>query len=444
MKFFDRRRSRRGVSEVVGALLLMLVVVIAVGSFAYFLSTTQEAAQNRNAYLTSVQNENLQIVNVELEPNNPNVLWEMRNSTGLQPIYYIRPADSTHLWLNSTLFHVARGGYGWINDSATANIDTVNHIVNFTEGGAYHFETATWANITMTIRNLNTQASGLAEISINGHVLKNWTEITPAGTVMARFGLPAQLAIPPKANVIVNANIATLEIHKNQSMSVFLVSSAGNFFHYLFAPPNPVLKLNTVTENFITTTRDIPIFDGSESSANGGSYIQSYFWTIDIPEYGWDGNWSNVANIVTILASGQSFQYFPETFFNSSQVQTLNITGPLRVTLTVVDSNGLVTLSQSAVLLKDPNISPAASLSFIKSINASGKGTLTVSVRDIFGRPMIGSPILFIRVAGDVIPSIEASITNSTGEAETSVTWTNGGILEVQSGELSPLFVNFP
>src|SRR5579884_2107128 len=50
----------------------------------------------------------------------------------------------------------------------------------------------------------------LAEISINGHVLKNWTEITPAGTVMARFGLPAQLAIPPKANVIVNANIATL------------------------------------------------------------------------------------------------------------------------------------------------------------------------------------------------------------------------------------------
>ncbi len=96
------------------------------------------------------------------------------------------------------------------------------------------------------------------------------------------------------------------------------------------------------------------------------------------------------------------------------------------------------------MLLKDPNISPAASLSFIKSINASGKGTLTVSVRDIFGRPMIGSPILFIRVAGDVIPSIEASITNSTGEAETSVTWTNGGILEVQSGELSPLFVNFP
>src|SRR5271157_3230015 len=54
--------SRRGISEVMGALLLIVVVVVAVASLATFVAQAQTNAQNRSVYLSSLKNENLQVM----------------------------------------------------------------------------------------------------------------------------------------------------------------------------------------------------------------------------------------------------------------------------------------------------------------------------------------------------------------------------------------------
>jgi len=70
------KRERSGVSEVVGALLLVLVVVVAVASFALYLSGAQKAAEQRQSYLNSVKNENLQVTSLSLFPNDPFTQWQ--------------------------------------------------------------------------------------------------------------------------------------------------------------------------------------------------------------------------------------------------------------------------------------------------------------------------------------------------------------------------------
>lgn len=71
-----RKGSRSGVSEVVGALLLILVVVVAVAGFALYLSSAQSAAEQREAYQSGVKNEDLQITSLSLFPSDPYTQFE--------------------------------------------------------------------------------------------------------------------------------------------------------------------------------------------------------------------------------------------------------------------------------------------------------------------------------------------------------------------------------
>jgi len=62
--FFASRpiiRPRSGVSEIMGALLLIVVVIVAVAALASFLAIAQKNAQTRQSYLSSAANENLQV-----------------------------------------------------------------------------------------------------------------------------------------------------------------------------------------------------------------------------------------------------------------------------------------------------------------------------------------------------------------------------------------------
>ncbi len=69
--FLARSKRRKGVSEVLGALLLIVVVVAAVASLSVFLAQAQTNAQNRESYITSVQNENLQFASAQFTPSTP-------------------------------------------------------------------------------------------------------------------------------------------------------------------------------------------------------------------------------------------------------------------------------------------------------------------------------------------------------------------------------------
>jgi hypothetical protein len=457
-------RKSLAVSEVLGALLLMVVVVVAVGTFAYYLSFLQTQSEDRQTFLNSVADDKLQVTNLQFSLNNSLIQYEIYSlANGTK--YYIQMINQSAVDLiNETtgrLYHSAdlnsslTGGlpffpayYNSINFSTIADITTYIGLTpalvwNITfvppaAGAIWAFRTASWSNATITVRNLNIQTSGIKAIEVNGNYLSNsWYVVNDGGSIQDAYNLTSgPITFPPRASLNVLMNLTYLSIPRNESFRIVLESIANNYFTTLYSPPTALVKETVDTENYILGSRDIPSFDGSGSQASNGSAIQSFEWRIDVPNPSWKGSWSQVDSIYTNFTVGQSFQFRPEAFY-SSQLLTLatapNITGPFRVTLTTVDQYGFMATSQAVVSLPDPNISPAGSLS------ASGgcSSSVTVNVYDIFERPLGGVPVEFFGVDG-VVPSQAFAVTNSMGVITTGCTGT--GYLEIVAGSLPPIY----
>jgi flagellin-like protein len=564
-----RLKSRRAVSEVIGALLLILVVVIAVASFSLFLSTTQANAQSRQLLLTSVANEKLQVVNLQLFPSDSFTEFEFAvsyqpfvnipgNTTTIQTIFYAHYVDQSDIMIyNGTDFYHATtsrpffasqnigfpgvaislipgptvsdtvsgytpgapavvmgvtGGYtagafvGGVlkftsgadsGESFAITANTVNTITlatvpatmpatgdafsitpqvpfyNFIKSGTNasvtfsydaitgalkptgstiefgldvtnntQFVTAMWGNVNLIVRNLNTQASGLSSISFNGIFPRNFT------SEGISYSLGNYLTIPARVTANVTVDLTPLKISKTSPLTILLVSRAGNVFTTVYGPPTPIVKASIVPENYQVLSRDIVTLDGSQSAANSNATIQNYIWETDVPEAGWSGSWSDVAHLATNYTSGSTIQYRPESFFTQASINSLGlqITGPIRVTLIAVDSNGMISFSQPTVIPKDANIAPEGSIALTTNGGAchGSTETLTFTVSDIFGRGFVGAPVLLVPVGASFAVSPSFTVTGSGGltpSISASGCAAAGDILEIESGSLPPLYV---
>ena len=449
-RFRLRLQGNRAISEVLGALLLMLVVVIVVATFAYFVSTLQSNSQNRSNYLSNIQNEKLQISNLQLSPNSPEVQYSVYNSTTnynvkMQSYNSVVLLDSNGVSHKYALTH---GYYDSINFSASADI-FANGTLAFGYGNCT-FRTASWNYANLTIRNLNIQNSALSRVEVNGIWLPYFNETNQNGVVIGDYAWnSAPLQIPAKQSVFVNLNLTSYSIPKNDSLRITLLSSAGNYFSSFYGLPNAFIVQSVNVENSLISERDVPVFDGSRSTANQSSYIDAYIWRVDLPNSSvgaWDGSWADTNHIATVFAYGQTLQYRPEAFFTGSQIvgQLLNITGPFRVSLTVADSYGLLAVSQSLVFTNDPNIAPAGRLSAVEAAGTCDAGSgvpVVITINDVFGRP-IPNAYVIITSSSSVTSNVTVSATDVSGQVPACVVNSNSGagIIEIQSGNLSPLY----
>ncbi len=451
-----------------GALLLTLVVIVAVGSFALFVSITQSNAQNRSNYITNVQNENLQVTSINPSPNNAAIQYEAFNPSNPSSIYYIQIHNATNVLMiapNETQYDTnlceefsascaVLADYSFITSSTSNTVAYITgsfptYYLVFSGTGntsdLLQFQVATWQTLTMTIRNLNTQNSGLSGVSVNAHDLLSWNLLSQSGSIIGAYTDSPPLVIVAKTSVTISVNIANFSIPKTSAISILLLSSAYNFFAATFSPPTSVISASTTSENYLVTTRDIPMFSGSQSNSSGSS-ITNYIWQIEVP------NSTSNSGYTTAFAYGQSVQYEPESLF--SRFTNLTITGPIIVTLTTVNTNGLMSISQSLVYPNDPNIAPPAELSQATAkscLNNTGdtytNATFSVSLQNIFGQYVANAPVLFItgnqqtNLNFSVSPTL--SLTDSLGAATTYATYSydTSPILEVESGALPPLFV---
>ena len=478
---FHRRLLKgrnRGISEVVGAMLLLIVVVVAVGTFAYYLNNLQNQTQNRNQYLQNVKNEDFQITNIQIYPSgfNPPVQYELYKLSNQSVRYYIQfvtptVADSSGVNLinettgaahaatinvnltSGSTFTVYNAYYNSFNYSATANLNnkTSPWIVTFepSSTGSYGVRPASWANATLSIRNLNTLSSDLAGIQVNGNWLSNNYYILNSSGIPQKpaYNNTFSLRFPARTTFSLLLHLQYLSIPRTQSLQIILVSKASNYFTTFYGSPTPFVTQNVVTENEIVASRDVPAFDGSKSQSSNGSYIQNYIWQIDVPTATWAGSWSDVGSLATIFEYGQNVQFRPESLFPGllTGPNAPIITGPFRVTMTAVDGVGLVTTSQSVVFSGDANIAPAGSImpnatKLSCNNNLPSHNGLKVTVEDIFGRPIGNQPVMFL-TPGDVVPTPQSELTSSAGTASTTVGCTIGGVLIVESGTVSPAFI---
>ena len=168
----------------------------------------------------------------------------------------------------------------------------------------------TWANATVNVRNLNTAASAIQAIEVDGIFLNNsWFAVNSNGSLLPiPYNLESNhLYLAEKADLNVHLNLAYLSIPTSGGLQIQLESTSGNFFPTFYGAPTAVIKESVASENLLIATRNVPEFDGSGSAGGNGSFIQSYIWKIDVPTVGWK-NWSDTSHIVGAHTSGQIFQ----------------------------------------------------------------------------------------------------------------------------------------
>jgi len=465
---------RKGIAEVVGALLLIIVVVIAVATLSIFLSRAQVNAENRQNYLTEVQNDELQFTNAQFAPNSPNVQWELDGNAsqlGIQnpPRYYVSMISDSVVDLNQngttaltsaslyTLLskNLVLGNFSEISKGTPVSYHSKQGRIVFHVGASnanFTFEPASWESLTLTIRNLNTIESGVTQIEVGDVWMRNWTWITQANTSLGMFSPVAPLSIPAKSsvNVFVNLSVPGASFTKNSSLTVKVISTFGNTFSTTYSTPVPVARASTASENYLITNRDVITLDGSQSYSAADT-IQEYVWAVSIPYVNGNGAQNCVANAfqnstyyITAFVTGETIQYTPESLFPSG-LNSDCIDGPVQATLTVVDDLGFMSSSNYLILPQDQSISPPANLNLISAkCGPSMTNATTVQVNNIFGQPSPNVAVIAFGSGGVTVTGSTEVTTGPAGQATFTYACPSAGYLQVTAGSLPPLSVTVP
>ncbi|HXW95550.1 MAG TPA: type IV pilin [Nitrososphaerales archaeon] len=380
-------RPRRGVSEVMGALLLIVVVIVAVAALASFVSIAEANANNRSAYLTNLKNENLQVVNAQFLANQSLLAPTLPGCVSTPPNYCYR----------SNPMH--------------------------------------WGNVTLTIRNSNTAISNLNEIKISNSTFNYWMpvwyEVTNVGALGQEFVAANGnfLPFPAKATIsiflpLTNGALDTLGFLRNSSLSITLLTQAGNFFTTVFNTPTAVGQVGLATVSYQYFNRDVVSLDGTQSQGANSSQIVGFNWFVDVPVSTCTVtslNGVRGTDYVQVQVTGKITRFFQESF---PSLSSDCLTGPFRVGLSVTDQTGFIGNGTSVIIPADPNMAPIASVT--ASAGASPSCTagpnIVVTVTDVFGRPVPGITVL---------AAATGAVTLSAGSYQTgaggTVTLTKGG-----------------
>jgi hypothetical protein len=462
-------------------MILIVVVISAVASLGFFISVAQKNAEANSNYLTGVQNDKLQAVFAQFQPSDPLIQWEIDSSGSFFSPCSVTGYAATTSWyvkqnLSDSLQVVLipqKGpglpivatlsiGYNAISKAKQITLSGPPYLLAI-GGGPPNcvFEPATWANITLTIRNTNTQGSSLSEIQVNdgSTVFQgfNWYQVDQNGNIVSTLGAGiSPLVIPAKAttNILLNSNNFIpngQRFAKNSSLSIVVSSTTGNYFPTSYSTPISIPSSYSLTENLLGTDRDVVTFNASKSYSTD-SYAKSYEWAIDVPRVtsgSCPSTFGPTTTFDTAYLTGQSVQYSPRLFGSSDC-----LTGPIRATLTVTDGKSFQATASPLIVSPDPNIDPVGSVCASKSAVtcpstlacASSPCMVTVTVGDSFGNPMTGVVVNAVPFFGNVAPNFPSQTTDSTGQAVFMVTYPSGGggALNFEAGALPPFQLSFP
>jgi hypothetical protein len=204
-----RVRARPGVSEVIGALLLIIVVVTAVASLSYFLATASQNSENRSNYLTDLKNENFQVVYASFSP---------AGGPWTQVVLSVRNANTVSSGLQGILVN-----------------------------GAYITK---WFQV-------NSSGSSASVVSI-------------LGAKIAPLLIPAKATEYIMLNY--SAGSLPGPLLANQPLQITLVTQSGNYFRANWSPP-VALASASVSKSFQAVPQDELSLSGVQSYAGNGTVV---------------------------------------------------------------------------------------------------------------------------------------------------------------------------
>lgn len=209
------------ISEIIGALMLVLIVVIAASSFAVFISQQQKIEQDNQLIKTEQEGESLLISSIATSTND-SIVWAS---------------------LNITISSMHQG------DSDIDQISVNNHVLKSYHVSMYSTLTNSWVFNAM-----------------------DYTE---------KLTIPAQQVI----HVFITMSDffdTGVTINTDIPLNIHVITAYSNDFNKIFYAPTPIIIVNTESQwdGSINDFRSFWILDGSQSDQPGQSTIVNWSWNV--------------------------------------------------------------------------------------------------------------------------------------------------------------------
>ena len=394
---------RKGVSEVMGALLLIIVVIVAVASLASFVSIAESNAQKRQSYITSVTDENLMITGAQFASSSiaPNQWAEIHLT--------VRNTNTAP----STLTQIKAGDV-WLSSWSVTSQNTGDGTPVLYGGG--HF-------------SLTVPAKGVVQVN-----LENLTCTIMTGCF---------------ANQVSEGSGLDQGLLTSNSLTIELLTANGNFFNSVYNPPTSLAQVGISSLSYQYFSRDVVSVDGSKSLSSNNTRIESYSWTVEVPVTttfnATSPGCTNTAftypsDHVTVGFSGELGQFHQEAFPALSPAVDYCLTGPFQVGLLVTDSLNFTSTSQASIIPQDSNMAPPSSFSAFAGVPPSttcgGVYPCTISgtVMTVLGTfPAPNTATMIINFPGG---TTTASVSSTTGKYSTTITCSSAGTITVSLNQL--------
>lgn len=281
-------RGRRGLSEIVGALMLVLIVVSAATVFAVFVASYQKQLQAEEAIQQDRNLEDIRVLSVASTLN-----WTAVNVF----------ADPTTL-LNLN-FSIASLG---INPSTITGVSVDNQAV---------------ANYTVLQLNLTTNQKQYDTVAAGGIF-----------TIYPRddFALILDVSQGSTSNSFYDQDFG---VFATSYVTISLFTSYGNDFTATFLPPTALAEVDQISVYCGGCTppsyQDEPVLDGTQSFQGGNGTLVSWAWSVS-------------------YASGCASTPNPALYAGEKAIPTLSCATTYTIVLTVQNSYGLVGTSTTTYL----------------------------------------------------------------------------------------------
>lgn len=303
----DFRKDEQGVSVIIGAMLLILITLVAAASLAVIVSQAEKQQADRQAHQNAVASENLAITSIDPEIN-----------------------------------------------------QTDNSLIN---------------SLFITVQNLNIDPSRLMTIYVNDKPCFNFSVVSINGIPNSgwkdnwayNYNMTSRYDIPAKSTAVFNLNLTDITdvtipgdfpngitARIDKSITIKIMTSYINVFNRTFSSPNAVASVKVLTQDLGNFKRDYLYLDGSGS-------------TSDNSIVGWTWNIFNATNYCNLTQE-----------YGKTSTVYLNFTGPVRVNLTVTDSNNLTSTSDNILIPEDDAFSPPAHILWQQNPGNNNQYTLTV------------------------------------------------------------------
>ncbi len=397
----------KAVSEVIGALMLITIVVISASALGYYLAIVQKEEIERESHLRAVESEKLDIVNVELDQKER--LFEIVNRTSGE-VYGIslNCEKDCYFQICGQECRIVKIYGDKLLGRMNATLKDEKIFLN--ENGDWEFRISKWNILNITVRNLNTQDSIIKGIKLNNKWVKEWKV---NGNV---YNISNPLKIPAKSGVEISIGIDSLEISRNEPLTVELMTGLYNFFTFRLNVPDVEVGVEARVEEYSTYSREVFKFSNTKSNSFENIWIL-YIHTSD-------GN-------LMIPKIGISMNYAPEILLTSPYFSDINICNlnlnKFSLQAIVIDSKGILSLSEvKSISTRD--VDPPT---IIKTSYNQNK--IAVKIENAFGCGKSGE-VVFFTPFGNTTLNKTVAITNESGEA--FVEFNGDGIVEVKCRNL--------